>query len=130
MESRLILIPLMIKLGVGAAVASVLGRSVEFKSLLFREQRTLKQTIYLMLWITGPLTFGVWARFSAPRSFVGGDLSMEPTILLAGIAGRLAGAIGGTLLAIPALFYGQWAVLPFNVLSGVLAGQLRRIAPD
>jgi two-component system LytT family sensor kinase len=130
MEQRLILINLMIKLGVAAAVASVLGRSVEFKSLLFREQRTLKQTIYLMLWITVPLTFGVWARFSAPRSFAGGDLSIEATILLGVIAGRLAGAIGGTLLAIPAVLYGQWAILPFNVLCGIVAGQLRRIAPD
>jgi len=130
MEQRLILISLMIKLGVAAAVASVLGRSVEFKSLLFREQRSLKQTIYLMLWITVPLALGVWARFSAPKSFVGGDLSIEATILLGVIAGRLAGAIGGTLLAIPAVLYGQWAVLPFNVLCGVVAGQLRRIAPD
>jgi two-component system, LytTR family, sensor kinase len=130
MEQRLILINLMIKLGVAAAVASVLGRSVEFKSLLFREKRTLKQTIYLMLWITLPITFGVWARFSAPRAFAGGDLSLETTILLGVIAGRLAGALGGTLLAIPALFYGQWAVLPLNVLCGVVAGYLRRVAPD
>ena len=130
MEQRLILINLMIKLGVAAAAASALVRSVEFKSLLFREQRTLKQTIYLMLWISIPLTLGVWARFSAPKSFVGGDLSLETTVLLGVIAGRLAGALGGTLLAVPALFYGQWAVLPFNILCGVVAGQLRRIVPD
>ncbi len=130
MDQRLILINLLIKLGVAAAAASVLGRSVEFKSLLFREQRTLKQTIYLMLWISVPLTLGVWARFIAPKSFAGGDLSLEATILLGIIAGRLAGALGGTLLAVPALFYGQWAVLPLNILCGVVAGQLRRIAPD
>src|SRR5215467_5928371 len=100
MEPRLILINLMIKLGVGAAVASVLGRSVEFKSLLFREQRSLKQTIYLMLWITVPMTVSVWARFSAPRSYAGGDLSLETTILLGVIVGRLGGALGGTMLAI------------------------------
>ena len=130
MEQRLILINLMIKLGVAAAAASVLGRSVEFKSLLFREQRTLKQTLYLMLWITIPMTLGIWARFSAPKSFAGGDLSLETTVLIGVIAGRLAGALGGTLLAVPALLYGQWAVLPLNILCGVVAGQLRRIAPD
>ena len=37
MEQRLILVNLLIKLGVAAAVASALVRSVEFKSLLFRE---------------------------------------------------------------------------------------------
>ncbi len=39
MEQRLILINLLIKLGVAAAVASILVRSVEFKRLLFREDR-------------------------------------------------------------------------------------------
>ena len=33
------------------------------------------------------------------------------------------------LIALPALFHGEWASLPFNVFSGVIAGQLRRIAP-
>ncbi len=49
MEQRLILINLLIKLGVAAAAASILGRSVEFKSLLFRDERALKQKIYLVL---------------------------------------------------------------------------------
>src|SRR5579864_8934158 len=37
MEQRLILINLLIKLGVAASAASILGRSVEFKSLLFQD---------------------------------------------------------------------------------------------
>jgi len=37
MEPRLILINLLIKLGVAAAISSSLVRSQEFKSLLFRE---------------------------------------------------------------------------------------------
>jgi hypothetical protein len=45
MEQRLILINLLIKLGVAASAASILGRSVEFKSLLFRDERTLRQKI-------------------------------------------------------------------------------------
>jgi two-component system LytT family sensor kinase len=130
MEQRLILINLLIKLGVAAAAASVLGRSVEFKSLLFRNDRTLKQKIYFVLWMAIPMTLGVWARFSAPRSFAGGDLSLETTVLLGVIAGRFAGVTGGVLMSIPALFYGQWVVLPLNALAGAISGQLRRIAPD
>ena len=42
MEQRLILINLLVKLGVAAAAASILVRSVEFKSLLFREERNLQ----------------------------------------------------------------------------------------
>jgi two-component system LytT family sensor kinase len=129
MEQRLILINLLVKLGVAAAVASALVRSVEFKSLLFREERSLKQKIYLLLWIAFPLAIGVWIRFSA-KSFVAGDLSFETTILLGVLGGRLTGALGGVLLALPSALHGEIATLPFNVLCGFVAGQLRNLAPD
>jgi two-component system LytT family sensor kinase len=129
MEQRLILINLLIRLGVAAAVASTLVRSVEFKSLLFREDRTLKQKIYLVLWIAGPLAIGVGFRIAA-RSFLGGDLSFETAILLGVIGGRLTGVLGGALMAFPALLHGEWAMLPFAVVCGLVAGQLREMAPD
>src|SRR5207249_12314871 len=50
MEQHFILINLLVKLGVAAALASAMVRSVEFKSLLFREDRSWKQRIYLVLW--------------------------------------------------------------------------------
>jgi hypothetical protein len=45
MEPRLILINLLVKLGVAAAVSSSLVRSKEFKALLFREERTFRQSV-------------------------------------------------------------------------------------
>src|SRR5256886_7835346 len=129
MEQRLILISLLIKLGVAASAASILGRSVEFKSLLFRQQRTLKQTIYLVLWIALPMAGGVWIRFSA-KSFFAGDLSFETALLLGVIGGRFAGVLGGALVALPALFHGEWATLPFDVLCGFISGQLRSLVEN
>jgi two-component system, LytTR family, sensor kinase len=129
MEQRLILINLLIKLGVAAAVASTLVRSVEFKSLLFREERSLRQKIYLVLWIALPLAVGVWLRLIAP-SFLAGDLSFEAAILLGVIGGRLTGVLGACLVALPSLLYGEWATLPFAVVCGFLAGQLRDVAPN
>ncbi len=129
MEQRLLLINLLLKLGVATAVASGLVRSVEFKSLLFREDRSVKQRIYLVLWIGIPLAVAVWIRF-IQKSFLAGDLSFETTILLGVIAGRFTGMLGGALLALPALLHGEWATLPFNLLSGFIAGQLRTLAPD
>src|SRR5215831_10793569 len=129
MEQRLILINLLIKLGVATAVASTLVRSVEFKSLLFREDRSLKQQIYLVLWIGFPMSVAVWIRFIQP-SFLAGDLSFETTILLGVIAGRFTGMLGGAFVALPALLHGEWATLPFNLLCGFIAGQLRSLAPD
>ena len=128
-EQRLILINLLIKLGVAAAVASALVRSVEFKSLLFREERSVKQKIYLVLWIGIPLALGVWIRFSA-RSFLAGDLSFETTLILGVIGGRFCGMVGGALLALPAALHGEWASLPFCVLCGFVAGQLRSFVTD
>jgi two-component system, LytTR family, sensor kinase len=129
MDSRLILIHLLLKLGVATAVSSNLVRSKEFKSLLFREERTIRQKVYLMLWFGLPIMVGVWIRISVP-SFLAGDLSFETALLLGVIGGRWAGSLGGVLMGIPALLHGEWAALPFFVLCGFIAGQLRTLATD
>jgi len=129
MEPQLILIHLVLKLGVAAAVSSSLVRSKEFKSLLFREERNFRQKIYLVLCIALPITIGVWIRFSVP-SFLAGDLSFETALLLGVIGGRWAGVLGGMLVALPALLHGEWAALPFGALCGFVAGQLRTMAVD
>jgi two-component system, LytTR family, sensor kinase len=128
-EQRLILVSLLIKLGVAAAVSSALVRSLEFKKLLFREERNKRQKIYLVLWFGILIALGVWIRFSA-KSFFAGDLSFETTLLLGVIGGRMCGVLGGMLIALPALLHGEWATMPFNVLCGLAAGQLRILAPD
>jgi two-component system LytT family sensor kinase len=129
MEPRLILIHLLIKLGVAAAVSSSLVRSLEFKSLLFREERTLRQKIYLVLWFGLPIMVGVWIR-TVQRNFLGGDLNFETTILLGMVGGRLTGSLGGVLLGFPALLHHEWATLPFLLLCGFISGQFRTMALD
>ena len=129
MEPRLILINLLIKLGVAAAVSSSLVRSKEFKSLLFREVRSVRQKLYLVLWFALPMMIGVWIRISQ-TSFQASDLTFETALLLGVIGGRLAGSVGGAAMSLPALLYGEWAAMPFHVLCGFLAGQLRALAAE
>ena len=129
MEPRLILINLLIKLGVAAAVSSSLVRSKEFKKLLFREERSFRQKMYLVLWFGLPIVFGVLIRISQ-NSFQASDLSFETVMLLGVIGGRWAGSLGGVLVSIPSLIHGEWAAMPFHVLSGFMAGQLRTMARD
>jgi len=135
MELSLVLINLLVKLGLGAALAAALVRSVEFKSLLYREQRSVRDRIYFVLWLVisewigKALAAGVW-RFGATPSPIVGDLSLETTILLGALAGRFAGIIGGALLALPALFSGTWLTLPLYVLIGLISGQVREFAPN
>src|ERR1700758_5252462 len=129
MESRLILINLLVKLGAAAAISSSLVRSKEFKALLFREERTVRQKLYLVLWIGLPVVVGVWIRISQP-SFAAGDISFETALLLGVMGGRWAGSLGGILMGTPALLHGEWAAMPFLVLCGFLAGQLRTMAAN
>jgi two-component system LytT family sensor kinase len=128
-DQKLILVNLLVKLGVAAAVSSALVRSLEFKKLLFREERNPRQKVYLALWFGIPIALGVWIRF-IQKSFSAGDLSFETTLLLGVIGGRLSGIAGGSLIAMPALLHGEWITLPFNVLCGFAAGQLRTLAQD
>src|SRR5205085_3847832 len=44
--------------------------------------------------------------------------------------GRFTGVMTGILLGVPALLHGEWATLPFLVIAGLVAGQLREMAPD
>src|ERR1700728_4424630 len=129
MEPRLILINLLLRLGVAAAVSSSLVRAKEFKALLFREERTFRQKVYLVLWFALPIMIGVGIRIGQ-KNFLAGDLSFETALLLGVIGGRLAGSLGGVLMGLPALLHGEWAAMPFDVLSGFLAGQLRSMAAD
>jgi two-component system LytT family sensor kinase len=129
LESTLILVNLLIKLGVAAALSSALVRSMEFKRLLFNEHRSTRHKIYLALWMAIPIALGVWIR-SSVRSFFAGDLSLETALLLGVIGGRLSGGVGGALMALPAVLHGEWAAMPLNVFAGIIAGQLRRFAPE
>ena len=128
-DQKLILVNLLVKLGVAAAVSSTLVRSLEFKKLLFREERTTRQKVYLTIWFATPIALAVWIRF-IQKSFLAGDLSFETTLLLGILGGRLTGALGGALMAFPAFLHGEWITLPFNVLCGLAAGQLRSLAQD
>ena len=119
---------LLVIVGIAAAASSALIRSVKFKQLLFRQQRTLRQKIDLMMWVCLPMAVGVWIRTVTP--FVAADLSFETTLVLAVLAGRVAGCTGGALLALPAVYHGEWATLPYNLFAGLVAGQLRAFASD
>jgi two-component system LytT family sensor kinase len=121
LDSRIILITLLIKLGVAAAVSSALGRSREFQNLLFREERTLPQTLGLLAFICVPLGLGVWVRVAVPN-FYAADISFETTILLGILIGPGAALIGATVLSLPAVLHGEFLSLPFLLAVAVTAG--------
>ena len=129
MDQRLILVTILIRLGVAAAISSVLVRARRFRVLLFREERTLGEKIEIVFIMGTPIALGVLVR-GAVRNFFAADIAFEGAILMGVIGGRLAGTAGGLLVSLPALLLGEWLTVPMYVLAGFLAGVLRHIAPD
>jgi two-component system LytT family sensor kinase len=120
LDSRIILITLLIKLGVAAAVAAVLSRSRTFQSLLLREVRTAGQTLGLLAFICIPLGLGVWFRVTVPN-FFGADISFETTILLGILVGAGPALLGAIVLSLPAVVHREYLALPFLLLVAVTA---------
>lgn len=125
MTTTLLLITLLVKLGVAAAVASALARARTFQQLLFAERRRHRQTAALLAFFLVPLTLGVWVRTTVPN-FLAADISFETTILLGLLIGPGWAVLGGAVLSIPALGHGEYLALPFNVVLGLIAGILGR----
>jgi two-component system LytT family sensor kinase len=124
-DQRLVLITLLVKLGVAAAVAGGVVRSRFFKSLLFKEERTFREQVYLVLFIGIPFALGVLVRLNV-RNFLAADLALESSILMGVMIGRMGGVLGATLVSLPAMLHGELMSLPFNVAAGFVAGVLRR----
>jgi two-component system LytT family sensor kinase len=125
-EPRLILISLLIKLGIAAAVSSALARSRVFKRLLFAEDRTAGETIGLLACICIPLTLGVWARVTVPN-FLAADIAFETTIILGVLLGPWWAAVGGAVLALPAMLHGEYLTLPVHLCVALIAGLYGRL---
>jgi hypothetical protein len=98
----LIIITLLVKLGVAAAVASALARSRTFQRLLFAEHRNHGQTAALLAFFLVPLTLGVWVRTKVPN-FLAADISFETVILLGLLVGPGWAMLGGVVLSVPAV---------------------------
>jgi two-component system LytT family sensor kinase len=101
-----------------------LGRSHEFKKLLFATRRSRSRNILFVLFTCIPFALGVYFRFRV-KNFQCADLGFEAAILVGVLGGRVAGTLGGTIMALPALFYHEWLTLPVNAVAGFLAGSLR-----
>ncbi|HEX5236797.1 MAG TPA: histidine kinase [Silvibacterium sp.] len=120
-DSKLILITLLIKLGVAAAVSGALARSRVFQNLLFTQKRRPAQTFGLLAFIVIPLALGVWVRVIVPN-FLAADLSFETTILLGILLGPWSAICGAIALSLPAMMHHEYLALPFYLAVAITAG--------
>lgn len=129
-EPKLVLISVLIKLGIAAAVSSALARSRAFQRLLFAERRTTKQLLGLLAFICIPLTLGVWVRVSV-SNFLAADIAFETVIILGILLGPVSAVLGGSVLALPAMLHHEYLTLPFLLMVGIIAGLYgRAVEPE
>lgn len=123
------LVPLLVKLGIVSALASILVRSSGVKKMLLREGRTLYQRLQLALWFAVVFGAGV-----ATRVVTGGypaiDLGLEGSLLAGMLGGYFTGLVAGGLIAIPAMIHHEVVSLPLYAGLGVLGGLIRDLAAD
>jgi two-component system LytT family sensor kinase len=119
--TKVVLVSLLIKLGVAAAVSAVTARALTFQRLLFAERRTTGQTIGLLAFLCIPLTLGVWIRFIVPN-FYAADIGFETVILLGILLGPLSALFGGAVLSLPAMLHHEYLTLPFFLAVAVVSG--------
>jgi len=122
-------VPLLVRLGVVAAIASILARSSRFKRTLMRETRTLNQRLELALWLA--VVFGASAAVSAASStYHAVDLGLEGSLLAGLLGGYVTGLLAGVLISLPAMVTGSHVTMVLLAGAGVLGGLLRDSASD
>jgi two-component system LytT family sensor kinase len=127
---QLILITLLIRLGVVAAIASAVVRSRYFKSLLFRNEiRSTRQQFHFVLFVGVPVALGVWVR-ALVGNFKAADVAFESAIIMGVMGGRVAGVALACLCAVPEFWHHEYLGLPLNALAGYVAGAFREYAAN
>ncbi|MBI3667351.1 MAG: histidine kinase [Acidobacteria bacterium] len=122
------LVSLLVKIGIVAAMASILVRWNAVKRLLLGEQRTLNQRLQFGLWLGGMFSLGVLVRLLL--GYQAADLSLEGALVAGLLGGYVTGSFTGLLVGLPAFFNKEILALPLMVGVGALGGFLRELAPD
>ena len=124
---QILLITLVVKLAVMAALATMLVRYRRFRHILIFERRAWPDRLIFALSLGIPLSAGVVSRLLL--HYDAADLTLEGSFLAGLIAGPYAGAIVGLMVGAPPLANGEWGALPFAVGCGFAGGGLRELCP-
>lgn len=124
-----LLVTLLIKVGVAAAIASFLIRFRFFARALMTEERTYRQRLLLALCFAVVFGASVGVRI-VTKSYQAADLGLEGSFLAGLIGGYLVALVAGVLISIPALINGEFFTVILFAGAAVSAALLRDIASD
>jgi two-component system LytT family sensor kinase len=122
-----LLVTLVVKLAVMAALATTLVRYRRFRHILIFEHRGWPDRVAFSLGLGIPLSAGVAARLLL--GYNAADLTLEGAFLAGLIDGPYAAVTVGTLVGLPPLFRGEFIALPFAIGCGFAGGGLRELCP-
>jgi two-component system LytT family sensor kinase len=118
---------LVFKLAVMAVLSTMLVRYRRFRHILIFERRAFPDRLTLALAVGVPVAAGVASRILL--RYDAADLTLEAAFLVGLIGGPYAGALVGSMAALPALIAGEFIALPFAVGCGFAGGGLRELCP-
>src|SRR5579883_64470 len=98
-------VPLLLKLGVMASIASILARFNSFKSMLMLENRTLNQRVGLALWLSVVFGVSVATGVLMPNYKVA-NMGLEGSLIAGILGGYVTGLLSGIMISIPGVVMG------------------------
>lgn len=124
-----LLVTLLIKIGVAAAIASFLIRLRFFSKSIMREERSYRER--LLLAASFALIFGasVTVRI-VTKGYPAADLGLEGSFLSGLLGGYLVGLVAGPLVALPAVLNGEYFTVVLFTGVATAAALLRDLASD
>src|SRR6476659_2531177 len=122
---QFLLVTLVVKLAVMAALATMLVRYRRFRHILIFERRDWPDRLTFILALGIPLAAGVASRLLL--NYNAADLTLEGPFVAGLIAGPYAGAIVGLMAGFPPLGTGEIIALPFAIGCGFAGGGLREL---
>jgi two-component system LytT family sensor kinase len=126
-HEQFLLVTLLAKLAIAAALATMLARFRFFRRILLTERRDWPERLTFAAGLGIPLAAGVASRLLL--HYDAADLTLSGPFLAGLIAGPYSGAIVGGAVGIPALIAGEFGALPFAIGCGFAGGGLREVCP-
>ena len=99
-------VPLLLKLGVMASIASILARFNTFKSMLMLENRTLNQRVKLSLWLSVVFGASVATGVLMPNYKVA-NMGLDGSLIAGILGGYVTGLLSGVMISVPAMLIGD-----------------------
>jgi two-component system LytT family sensor kinase len=122
-----ILFTQMMRVAAAASLAALLARFAAFRRALFAPRRSPRQNLELMLMLALPFGLGVLLRIF---NYHFADMTLEGSLLIGLVAGRMAGPLGGAILSLPALVHHEWLAVPVAAVSGLVGGLVGEMVPS